>query len=108
MTSSSRKARRDLAKKMGFLKNKPITSEWMQRVSRSIEMGKKIHVQTIERQVNMELNNERIGKMKEISKAASLDTDLYQIPDLSKIQYNPEIQTQGEDTDLEGPISSSI
>jgi hypothetical protein len=103
MTSSSRKARRDLAKKMGFLKKKPMVTEWMQRVSRSIEMGKKMHIQTIERQVNMEINNERLEKLDAISKESSFDQSLYQIPDISG---NP--ISSSEQSDTEGPISSSI
>lgn len=107
MTSASRKARRDLAKKMGFLGKKQSISDWMKRVSRSVEMGKKIHVQTIERQVNMEMEEERIQRVASAMKEANpLDQGLYQIPDLSIPPYKVDEINSDENSD--GPTSSSI
>jgi hypothetical protein len=112
MTSSSRKARRDLAKKMGFLKKKTSVSEWMQRVSRSVEMGKKIHIQTIERQVNMEINQEKIERIKNLTKESSFDQSLYHIPEISPEILNNSLSSDNdrssEQSDSEGPVSSSI
>jgi len=107
MTTASRKARRNLAKKMGFLGKKQDVSDWKKRISRSIEMGKKIHVQTIERQVNMEIEKGRIQKITTASnETSSLDQGLYQIPNISSVPY--QIDETNMDNGSDGPTSSSI
>jgi hypothetical protein len=52
----SRRERKALAKQFGLVKKKETLKEWYARTSRSIELGKQIHLYNLQQQENARLN----------------------------------------------------
>jgi len=52
----SRKERKALAKQFGLVKKKETLKEWYARTSRSLELGKQIHLYNLQQQENARLN----------------------------------------------------
>jgi hypothetical protein len=59
--SQARKARRALAKSLGYLKKNESMQEFQQRVRRAHQMGKQFHAMHLQNMMNQEIQAERIA-----------------------------------------------
>jgi isopropylmalate/homocitrate/citramalate synthase len=62
--SQARKARRELAKSLGYLKKDESMQSFMERVKRSHEMGKHFHTLHLQNVMNQQLEAEKIKSEK--------------------------------------------
>ena len=64
--SQARKARRELAKSLGYLKKDESMQSFMERVKRSHEMGKHFHTLHLQNVMNQQLEAEKIKSEKKL------------------------------------------
>jgi len=67
MEFPGRKERRALAKKLGFKSKNEPTQEWIERIQRSQDIGKQIHLMNIQ-----ELANKEIARKNELLEASKI------------------------------------
>ena len=98
--SESRRQRRQIAKKLGYIKKDETLTEKLERIRRSNQMGKQLHTQHLEAVKNAELETKRNKekqrvneKNKEENTSLTLTTESFDF--LKDIEEEPEASTEG-------------